>query len=152
ASPAARPYQNSVGILTSCQECHHCMAGATGDFQFVRSDRIAKGGFLLTDLASDASLGLQVSKKTEKIENRSATTALTSDFVRLYHGTDRESAESILQIGLSQERSLALGGGSFWATVDVSTAETFAGLNPAGGTPVILGFSLSIDVINLLLR
>jgi hypothetical protein len=72
--------------------------------------------------------------------------------IRLHHGTDLGSANDIAANGLDAARAAAFNeGGEFWATMDVAMADTFAQVNPAGGTPARLDFDLPMTVLAALL-
>lgn len=61
----------------------------------------------------------------------------------LFHGTDADSADSLVSGGLSRSRAARLGGGdSFYTTTDEATARVFAEVNPAGGTPAVVGIRI----------
>jgi hypothetical protein len=68
--------------------------------------------------------------------------------IRLYHGTDIQSAQHILTNGLDRGKSARFnGGGEFWVTSIASSADYFARANPSGGTPVLLAFDLPDDLL-----
>lgn len=74
-------------------------------------------------------------------------------FVRLHHGTDTASANHILSHGV--ERATAArynGGGEFWATKNVTTADIFARANPAGGAPARFGFDIPEQILLQLVK
>lgn len=61
----------------------------------------------------------------------------------LFHGTDIESANNIVENGLSRSAARSLGGdGTFYTTTDRGTAELFAQANAAGGEPAVVGIHL----------
>ena len=61
----------------------------------------------------------------------------------LYHGTDSESAANIVSNGLDASKADEFGGdGKFYMTTSADDASTFASVNPAGGTPAIVGIDL----------
>ena len=68
--------------------------------------------------------------------------------LRLFHGTDSNSANWIIAHGLDKQRAIATGGtGDFWCTADFLTANVFAAVNPTGGMPIVIGFALPTDVV-----
>jgi len=72
----------------------------------------------------------------------------TTGAVRLYHGTDVESAQRIAGSGVIYESALRCGGtGEFWTSYDRSDAVTFAQSNLASGPPGIVSFNLPTAVI-----
>jgi hypothetical protein len=72
--------------------------------------------------------------------------------IRLHHGTDITSAEEVQDRGLDATAARAFGGGGeFWATTDLATADLFAQANPAGGPPARLDFALPAHVLMALL-
>src|SRR5262245_65774885 len=74
------------------------------------------------------------------------------NFVHLYHGTDLDSANQILALGLVAALAARYnGGGEFWVTTNPGTADYFANSNPAGGQPVRLEFDLSEQALQWLL-
>ena len=65
----------------------------------------------------------------------------------LYHGTDADSAQDIVENGLSQESAGNLGGGDvFWVTTSLSDAKFFSQANPADGPPAVVGIDLPAGV------
>ena len=68
--------------------------------------------------------------------------------IRLYHGTDWQSANDILVNGLDAAKAARYnGGGEFWATTDILVAEWFARTNPSSGSPACFGFELDNDAL-----
>lgn len=69
--------------------------------------------------------------------------------VRVLHGTDLASAESIRRSGLNRESMSAccLGSWAFWTTYELRRAMMYATLNPAQGTPAVVGFDLPGDLV-----
>ena len=81
--------------------------------------------------------------------------AIKSDTVRLYHGTDEESANSIAENGVSLEGMAKVVGRSahsFCMTVDLRIGSQYADVNPARGKPALLGFDLPKDLLEEFLR
>ena len=75
-------------------------------------------------------------------------TSITDDSLRLFHGTDLCSANWIAEYGLSWERlSTVEGAFAFFATIDQKIASQYAAINPAMGTPAILGFGVPVVVM-----
>jgi hypothetical protein len=65
----------------------------------------------------------------------------------LYHGTDADSAQDIVENGLSSEAAGNLGGGDvFWVTTSLSDARFFSQANPADGPPAVVGIDLPAGV------
>ena len=64
--------------------------------------------------------------------------------VRLFHGTDIESAKYIARFGVSQERIFEISGcDEFWMTTDSTDAAVFAGMSPiADGARGVVSFDL----------
>src|SRR5262245_10711926 len=63
--------------------------------------------------------------------------------IRLHHGTDDQSANTILQLGVDHKQAGAWNvSGEFWATTSAADAEVFAQVNPAGGVPALFSFDL----------
>jgi hypothetical protein len=61
----------------------------------------------------------------------------------LFHGTDVESAQDIVQNGLNHGAADQFGGdGLFYTSTDRANAEAFAKGNPAGGEPAVVGIGL----------
>jgi hypothetical protein len=72
--------------------------------------------------------------------------------IRLYHGTDVNSARDVLQNGLSQANAAVHNvSGEFWATTDIVSAGLFAMCNPAGGIPARYSFDLPERILAALL-
>jgi hypothetical protein len=72
----------------------------------------------------------------------------SAEVIRLFHGTDFESAQSIQTYGVSWEQAKQYGGeGHFWTTAKTEDARVFAISNPAGGTPALLSFDLPTGTI-----
>jgi RHS repeat-associated protein len=70
---------------------------------------------------------------------------------RLFHGTDAESARSIVATGLDRKAAAQLGGGDvFWMTESQDTARIFAQVNPASGNPAVVAADLEGSVIESL--
>jgi hypothetical protein len=75
-----------------------------------------------------------------------------ANYIRLHHGTDWQSAQSIAAFGLDASLAAQYNGtGEFWATTDEIIASWFAKVNPAGGPPAMLKFEISEAVITDLL-
>ena len=75
-----------------------------------------------------------------------------SAVLRLHHGTDLASANDLLNNGVDAGKAAAFNvSGEFWTTTDVAVADTFAQVNPAGGTPARLEFDLPMPVLTALL-
>lgn len=73
--------------------------------------------------------------------------------VRLYHGTDLDSALNLVKSGLDALAAASYNsGGEFWATSALDVAEWFAQSNPAGGSPAIFMFEVPDIVLALLLK
>lgn len=73
--------------------------------------------------------------------------------IRLHHGTDKASAEDLLQNGISQTRAVGCGGtGEFWTTTEVADSETFAQVNPASASPARFSFDVAVTTIQSLLN
>jgi hypothetical protein len=74
------------------------------------------------------------------------------DLIRLYHGTDWQSAQRIASFGLNANQAAQYNtSGEFWATTDEVIAGWFAQVNPAGGTPAKLEFEVSKELLAELL-
>jgi hypothetical protein len=70
----------------------------------------------------------------------------------LYHGTDRASADEILNHGLDRAKAAAFNAsGEFWATTDAATADVFAYANPHSPPAARLEFGIANDVLQGLL-
>jgi hypothetical protein len=75
-----------------------------------------------------------------------------SGMIRLHHGTDENSANDILHNGLNAASAARQNvTGEFWATTSAADADTFAQVNPAGGTPARFSFDLPLSVLGSLL-
>lgn len=69
------------------------------------------------------------------------------------HGTDIDSAEDIIQQGLSPTRAAELGGGdAFWTTTRKADADIFSPVNPSGGTPRVVCVDVSNSVLDSMRR
>jgi hypothetical protein len=76
----------------------------------------------------------------------------SSGSIRLHHGTDEDSANDILNNGLSRTRAASQNvTGECWVTTNASDADTFAQVNPAGGIPARYSFDLPLSVLAALL-
>jgi hypothetical protein len=72
--------------------------------------------------------------------------------IRLHYGTDEDSANDILGHGLNGGNAAVFNvTGEFWTTTDPAAADTFAQVNPAGGTPARYSFDLPLGVLRALL-
>lgn len=72
--------------------------------------------------------------------------------IRLHHGTDVKSANTLLRHGVDQTQAAAFNvTGEFWATTNATDAETFAQVNPAGGVPRRFSFDVPLWVLQTLL-
>lgn len=70
-----------------------------------------------------------------------------SGAVRLYHGTDKEGANSILYYGLDEAKASACGGeGRFWCTTAMARAGRFAKYT-LSDRPMIVEFDLPVAVL-----
>lgn len=77
----------------------------------------------------------------------------SSETVRLYHGTDEESAISIINDGANVELARRAGDdGHLWTTTSSGDAELFAQVNPANGKPVLVQMDVPIDTIQACLQ
>ena len=68
--------------------------------------------------------------------------------LRLFHGTDTESASLIQRYGFNLDMNLMAGGtGELWLTTDRTTVSMFAQTNPRGGPPIVLGLDLPVATL-----
>jgi len=74
--------------------------------------------------------------------------------IRLYHGTDKESAEDILRNGLNSSRSSEFNSsGEFWASPSDKYAYWFAKTNPRELEEIaIVSFEIPKSVFSLILK
>lgn len=72
--------------------------------------------------------------------------------LRLYHGTDAASAESIRTSGVSLESAAEFGGREFWMTTVPTTAWTFATSRIMGGKSCVLSADVSVEAISYCLQ
>lgn len=81
-----------------------------------------------------------------------APAASDSLILRLFHGTDIQSANDILQHGVDEAKAAAWNGsGEFWATSDVNGARWYAISNPASPPAACIGFDLPWAILQALL-
>jgi hypothetical protein len=72
--------------------------------------------------------------------------------VCLYHGTDIASAEEIRDYGVDAGGAAAFNvSGEFWASINRTTADIFAQVNPAAGVPARLDFDLPEWILTILM-
>jgi hypothetical protein len=73
--------------------------------------------------------------------------------IRLHHGTDRTSANDLLQTGVNQQHAAAWNGlGEFWATSDHHRAEWFALSHPTSPPAACFEFDLSESMLLVILQ
>lgn len=85
------------------------------------------------------------------------TTASTTGYQRLFHGTLAGNVGSIVSCGIDHDKLKELGGGDFWATIDLENARSFADVAEQqlmfkGGLPgqAIFSFELSMAMLDRL--
>jgi hypothetical protein len=72
--------------------------------------------------------------------------------MRLFHGTDKGSADDIMRSGVNAGLAASFNAtGEFWATSDIDLADIFAQVNPAGGEPARLEFEIPDERLTWLL-
>jgi hypothetical protein len=76
-----------------------------------------------------------------------------SDVIILYHGTDLNSANNLLNNGLDASQAAQYNvTGEFWATESQADSDWFARTNPAAGTPARFEFEISEQDLQYLLN
>lgn len=86
------------------------------------------------------------------ITSNSVTAAPQSaGMVQLFHGTDAGTALDFDKHRLDYHRLSYYGGSEFCATTSQSSAEVYALVNPAGGSPIVIRFELPTVFLQSLL-